>query len=134
MEPREESTELGAPQRPSWHWLLLSAALHATLWLPLVVLMLPLGAMGVMGSCAMAGVIAGYLVARFAPVHPVRLSVLGSSIAATLFWAWAAASGALRPWPVALGAWLGANAIWALAAAAGGKVGQWSRNRRQKQD
>ena len=136
----QDTDDAAAARRPRWHWVLIGAGFVITLFLPLSMLgvwlgavlsrALPrggptqvvLGAAPVALSFLAACTAAGALVGRFGGKAKAREAALSGSLGALAGWGLAALGGALTPWFVALASLVVLVALGAAAAFVGARV------------
>jgi len=116
----QDTDDAAAARRPRWHWVLIGAGFVITLFLPLSMLgvwlgallsraapsggttRIVLGAAPVALSFLVACGAAGALVGRFGGKAKAREAALSGSLGALAGWGLAAMGGSLTPWLVAL--------------------------------
>jgi hypothetical protein len=116
----QDTDDAAAARRPRWHWVLIGAGFVITLFLPLSMLgvwlgallsravpgggatQIVLGAAPVALSFLIACGAAGALVGRFGGKAKAREAALSGSLGALAGWGLAALGGSLTPWLVAL--------------------------------
>lgn len=136
----QDTDDAAAARRPRWHWVLIGAGFVITLFLPLSVLgvwlgavlsrsvaagssaQIVLGAAPVACSFLVACAAAGALVGRFGGRAKAREAALSGSLGAFAGWCLAAAGGSLSPWLVALVALVVLVVFGAAAAFVGARV------------
>jgi hypothetical protein len=136
----QDTDDAAAARRPRWHWVLIGAGFVITLFLPLSMIgvwlgawlsralprgsatQIVLGAAPVALSFLVACAAAGALVGRFGGKAKAREAALSGSLGALLGWGLAALGGSLSPWLVALASLVLLVAFGAGAAFLGARV------------
>jgi len=131
-----DTDDAAAARRPRWHWVLIGAGFVITLFLPLSVVgvwigawlsqaspsRIVLGAGPVALSFLAASASAGALVGRFGGRAKAREAALSGALGAGLSWLLALLGGSLTPWLVALSSLVLLVAFGAGAAFLGAKL------------
>jgi hypothetical protein len=136
----QDTDDAAAARRPRWQWVLIGAGFVITLFLPLSMLgvwvgavlsrslpgggtaQIVLGAAPVALSFLVACGAAGALVGRFGGRAKAREAALSGSLGAFTGWGLAAAGGSLTPWLVALASLVVLVALGAGAAFVGARI------------
>lgn len=141
QEPAGEDAEAAA--RPAWHWVLIGSGLLVTIWTPLVAIALLVArkiagdrapgsavlALLVAFSFVVAGLAAGYLVARFGLRTRPRHAVFAGLAAALEIWFLALLGGAFSSRVLGLSALASLSLIAGIFSALGGWLAKRTRRR-----
>lgn len=135
----QDTDDAAAARRPRWHWVLIGAGLVITLFLPLSLLGVRLGAwlsrlstggtqivLGVAPvalSFLLASGAAGALVGRFGGRAKAREAALSGALGAFVGWGLAALGGSLSPWIIAVSSLVVLLIFGAAAAFLGARFG-----------
>lgn len=138
----QDTDDAAAARRPRWHWVLIGAGLVITLFLPLSLLGVRLGAwlsrlasqrepgtqivLGVAPvalSFLLASGAAGALVGRFGGRAKAREAALSGALGAFVGWGLAALGGSLSPWIIAVSSLVVMLIFGAAAAFLGARFG-----------
>lgn len=116
-------------ERPRWQWIAIGAGFHVTLWLPLIAVSLPFGAVAVIAGYGVAAALAGALVQAFGAGTGPRDAAAAAAAGGILVWLMPVVLGRLPDLVPALAALVVLVTSGALLASFGAKFVAWRRGR-----